>query len=536
VAAVATLCLPHPAEAQNTLSYIYTGNPFSTAFCERTGFSANECVNGNITASVTFNNLSPGFTGTLTSNDIASFVIFGHGNRLTFTSSTPNLCYNGPQFFSFSNGVIYDWALNVYTSNAPCGVTYTQISEIEIEGGCCGSDESYYSDFSNYSNDGTFTLQVGINQDTPGTWSLGLCPLVHVSPYPSFGSQYMEAAFVAPQQSTLTDYEAACGFSLVNWVQEITTLPVIPNPDTQPPNLFITRLIPNNPKLVPNNVYPANCSNMTSADWMKPGNTCSMVAGPSPANGLTSNYPPLFDGPPGGYTTVPYVSYPFYDLTSSVNLVNGLVCTVDFSTCPPFPNVVSTDNTTLSFLDDPFDPFLLPTQSQSFLTELVGVDGQGNVNPLFAWRWTSDFNGMGGGVSQQTTSIYPIVPGSGTGGVTITNINGVQLPPVVPSTEVATTASGLAYSRVSQTFNGTVTLRNISGSAISGPLQIVFFGMPATVTLVNATANLSGTPYLTVPAVASPAPGQSVTVNVQVKNPSNVTLNLTPVIYSGSIN
>ena len=94
----------------------------------------------------------------------------------------------------------------------------------------------------------------------------------------------------------------------------------------------------------------------------------------------------------------------------------------------------------------------------------------------------------------------------------------------------------LAYSRVGQTFNGTVTLRNISTGTINGPLQLVFFGMPPGVTLTNATASLFGTPYLTVPAVASLAPGQSVTVGIQFKNPSNATINLAPVVYSGSIN
>ena len=67
-----------------------------------------------------------------------------------------------------------------------------------------------------------------------------------------------------------------------------------------------------------------------------------------------------------------------------------------------------------------------------------------------------------------------------------------MLPPVVPPSEVATTASGLAYSRVSQTFNGTVTLTNISSGVINGPLQILFTGMPASVTLVNATGSLVG--------------------------------------------
>jgi|SRR5271157_5720994 len=150
--------------------------------------------------------------------------------------------------------------------------------------------------------------------------------------------------------------------------------------------------------------------------------------------------------------------------------------------------------------------------------------------------WTSSFNGLNTGGVSQRKSYLPIDPTSGTGGVTITNINGVQLPQVVRPNQVATTASGLAYSRVTQTFNGTVTLKNISGSAINGPLQVLFFGLPVNVALANATRNLSGTPYLTVPALASLAPGQSVTVSVQFKNPSNVKINFTPVIYSGSMN
>jgi hypothetical protein len=81
-----------------------------------------------------------------------------------------------------------------------------------------------------------------------------------------------------------------------------------------------------------------------------------------------------------------------------------------------------------------------------------------------------------------------------------------------------------------------VTITNISGTAISGPVQIVFLGMPPNVALVNATANLSGTPYLTVPTVATLAPGQSVTVAVQFKNPLGATINLAPAIYSGGIN
>jgi hypothetical protein len=98
-----------------------------------------------------------------------------------------------------------------------------------------------------------------------------------------------------------------------------------------------------------------------------------------------------------------------------------------------------------------------------------------------------------------------------------------------------TTASGLAYSRVSHTFNGTVTITNTTAIPINGPLQLFFTGMRPGVALANATGSLPGTPYLTVP-LTSIAAGQSVTVGVQFRNPSNATINFTPVAYSGSIN
>jgi hypothetical protein len=109
-----------------------------------------------------------------------------------------------------------------------------------------------------------------------------------------------------------------------------------------------------------------------------------------------------------------------------------------------------------------------------------------------------------------------------------------SLPPAISPTLVSATASGLTYSRASQTFNGSVTITNLGNTAIRGPLQIVFSGLSANVTLLNATSSLSGTPYLTV-LVASLASGQSVTVSVQFRNPWNVAIQFMPVIYSGSI-
>jgi len=101
---------------------------------------------------------------------------------------------------------------------------------------------------------------------------------------------------------------------------------------------------------------------------------------------------------------------------------------------------------------------------------------------------------------------------------------------------ISTTASGLAYSRVSQTFNGALTITNTSASSITGPFQILFMALPTGVTVPNSTGTFFGNPFITVPAVASLSPGQSVTVSVQLKNSSNAAINFTPVVYSGGIN
>jgi hypothetical protein len=105
-------------------------------------------------------------------------------------------------------------------------------------------------------------------------------------------------------------------------------------------------------------------------------------------------------------------------------------------------------------------------------------------------------------------------------------------PTLVPSGEIVVTGSGLAYSRVTKTFNATVTIKNTGTSAIGGPLQIAFQSLPSGVTVVGSPGTFKGNPYITV-NVTSLTPGQSTTANVQFSNPSNATISVSPAIYSG---
>lgn len=369
------------------------------------------------------------------------------------------------------------------------------------------------------------------------------CPTsANVSLHPSgplgfLTPQVMLAQFTVPT-GTLPDYANACGFKSFNWQQQITTDPGGADTDLQPNNPGPLIASGNVVYDYPLNIVASTTNGLCSSSWTN----CSLATPPA-----------YFDPPYGGYidSLNPYPFYypvlPEYPDTTSFFYPGGQAggqtlgqCTItrngDLCTIGPYPWVVSSDNMTLSFLDAPGRK-ILPGEDASaspppgsflaFSTSLVGVDFQYHPHILYSWTWNSTYDGSAcpgkltrvylglcvgdGGVIvpgvDQNSGSYPIIPGSGTGGLTVTSINGVRLPSVVSPSQVATTASGLAYSRASQTFNGTVTLTNLSGSPINGPLQILFTSMPAKVTLVNATANLSGTPYLTVPTITSLAPG-----------------------------
>jgi hypothetical protein len=159
----------------------------------------------------------------------------------------------------------------------------------------------------------------------------------------------------------------------------------------------------------------------------------------------------------------------------------------------------------------------------------------------------SYLNSQGYATGTLTLSGTPSVADVGTHQVSIQASNGVGVTAQqtlslkilaaspTPAGAILATASGLSYSRVTQTFNGTVTFKNVGNSTINGPLLVVFSGLQENVSLVDQSGLLNNVPYLSV-AVTSLAPGQSGSASVQFKNPSSVIINFTPVIYSGASN
>jgi hypothetical protein len=306
----------------------------------------------------------------------------------------------------------------------------------------------------------------------------------------------------------------------------------------------------------------ANLCGFSGWDWQQ---TVTLLPAPSPfkAAGTTTPLvapPPFLDPPPGGYVGhPPDHSYPFYLDPNSGELQSqepgGLV--LNFTDTP-------TDRCLPGGNGAPCGGMTAPAGSKiGFTTHLVGLvgfgPGFGVQDTGIGFSWTSTYNGTSGG-TDTTKNLMPVDPGSGTGGTFVTNysattnyqfpkglgvtaINGVSTGSsgsptltLLGAGQASVVASGLAFSRVTQTFNGTLTLINTGSASIAGPFQIVLDSLTTGVTLANATSTFGGWSYITVPSTASLAPGASASVTVQFSNPGNVVINFSPVPYSGSFN
>ncbi len=94
--------------------------------------------------------------------------------------------------------------------------------------------------------------------------------------------------------------------------------------------------------------------------------------------------------------------------------------------------------------------------------------------------------------------------------------------------------SGLTWNRITNKYSSTITLTNTSGATVSGPLQLVFENLPASVTLDNASGMRDGVPCITVDA-ASIAADARLTVGLTFSNPDKVGIGYTNSIFTGAL-
>jgi hypothetical protein len=94
-------------------------------------------------------------------------------------------------------------------------------------------------------------------------------------------------------------------------------------------------------------------------------------------------------------------------------------------------------------------------------------------------------------------------------------------------------ASALTYDASTHSYSGTVKVTNKSTSSIAGPLQLVFSNLTASVTLAGAGPSSRG-PFLTLVGVNTLTAGAHASVSIRLNVPSPMTLNYTPLLFSGT--
>jgi hypothetical protein len=105
----------------------------------------------------------------------------------------------------------------------------------------------------------------------------------------------------------------------------------------------------------------------------------------------------------------------------------------------------------------------------------------------------------------------------------------LTFPNITSKLHIAST--GFIFSHVTNTFNATLTLTNVTTSPIAGPIQVAFTNLPPTVTLANATvAKNQG--FITIPTGL--AAGKSVSVPIHFNNPLTIGITYNLVVYSGA--
>src|ERR1019366_1665891 len=146
----------------------------------------------------------------------------------------------------------------------------------------------------------------------------------------------------------------------------------------------------------------------------------------------------------------------------------------------------------------------------------ITIPASSNCTVIFSVT-SSTVGGNPNTTSGVTTTQTPAA-GAASNTAILTVTAGGQLTDV--SSQVKVTTSGLAFSRATGTFNGTLTITNIGTTPIAAPLQSVFTKLVAGATLVSRTGIVpngpyAGAPYMTVPGGAPLAPGASVTISVK---------------------
>lgn len=441
-----------PQEAHADLTYDYSGLPLSALSVNANGAVTISTIPG-ITGSATFD-ISPGFNGEVFADSTTLNAAGFSGN-----CTSPFEC----GLYFFQNGQITEWSTGVFGPIGQAGYfniqTENQLLRCIVP--VCNTDDQI-----------TDTNSVGVvlaSNGTPGTWAgatppppspslyltvttlasnfslsapaqpLGITASLTLgkAPPPSSGTVVLSVPLsltVPSGATTLQQVANDLGYQGFDWVQDFSGPSPLPYYRCEDASCDSVQEIvasssdpaqpygwdycnPSSPSFVRNSVYGNSC---VSPYYYNP----AIATNPT----LSSSTDPSIGGCVYTYngmcvplTNAGDTSFNFYDAPADPCLTtNGVT--------PAYDDTLSNGQTVASLCDN-----LTASGALTFDTELVGIplDG-GSPVPIAGFDWLDTFNGLllpnnmvsgYGGIITPETDLTPD-PQTGTGGITITEING----------------------------------------------------------------------------------------------------------------
>jgi hypothetical protein len=408
--------------AHADVTYYYTGNPFTT-------ITPTMCPGAAAPASCVLYNNSQFISGDVVYSSPAAAnagdapVSFSFTDGVnTITNTTTSLLYsNTENFFITTNsaGAVTQGNVGLVVEDVPTGTAGGVFSSLLAFGGP-GGPNGDLAEYAQTPASGDCCLAATATSSTPGTWTESSSP---PPPPASPPSLYVT---VQPGGTLSMDTPGKPTSQIAHLTLSTTPVPG-------------GRLLDNFPTDVSTLTQAAMVLGYAGFDWVS-----QITSDPNPDYSALAPSTPLtfpFNDPPnGGYAgEIPTSStagrYPFY-YTYPIT-PTSVTCSSSTSCVP-----IETD-TTLLFEDTPIDSRLRTSGGYtSFNTSLVGVIscstlGVGECNSagyepgptLFDFTWDDNFDGTLGGVADTILKVNSFYadPDSGTGGVTITSIDGVPV-------------------------------------------------------------------------------------------------------------
>jgi fibronectin-binding autotransporter adhesin len=161
----------------------------------------------------------------------------------------------------------------------------------------------------------------------------------------------------------------------------------------------------------------------------------------------------------------------------------------------------------------------VPTVGQQFT--IIKNQGGGSVVGTFFQGSTDNFDGY----------VFGINYAGGAGHDVVLTVLSKDV-----TSQVSVNKSGLVYNRATELFGGNVTITNTGATDLIGALEVEVTGLPADVTLANASGTApDGNPYIAIDLTGGVlAPGQSITFTVLFKNPKLLSFNYGIVAFDES--